>query len=66
MIRYSINVPVDHSTVYEEFHNQLSEAFATIDRVMKLINPPEAVTLTDWEGQQEYLIQTTTQQGETQ
>ena len=66
MIRYSIEVPVDHSTVYEEFHNQLSEAFATIDRVMKLINPPESVTLTDWEGKHEYLIQTTTQQGETQ
>lgn len=66
MIRYSINVPVDHSTVYEEFHNQLSEAFATIERVMNLLNPPESVTLTDWEGKREYLIQTTTQQGETQ
>jgi hypothetical protein len=66
MTRYSINVPVDHSTVYEEFHNQLSEAFATIERIMNLLNPPESVTLTDWEGKHEYLIQTTTQQGETQ
>jgi len=66
MIRYSVEVPVDHSTVYEEFHNQISEAFATIERIMNVLNPPEAVTLTDWEGKREYLIQTTTQQGETQ
>lgn len=56
MTRYSIEVPVDHSTIYEEFHNQLSEAFATIERIMKLINPPESVTLTDWEGKHEYRI----------
>lgn len=56
MIRYSVEVPVDHSTVYEEFHNQLSEAFATIECIMNVLNPPESVTLTDWEGKHEYRI----------
>lgn len=56
MTRYSVEVPVDNATIYEEFHNQLSEAFATIERVMNLLNPPESVTLTDWEGKHEYRI----------
>ena len=46
----------DWDTILDGTTWELSEAFATIERIMNLLNPPESVTLTDWEGKHEYRI----------
>lgn len=69
MTKYSVEVRVDDSEMYEEFHEQITEAFKSIQRILDLTSPSEHVTLTDWEGKHEYQITNVTQtttQGETQ